>query len=392
VYVSFALITVGLLVKAAVVPLHFWTADAYGVAPTPVLILLGGVFSELGLYGFARVFWTVFEPALAAHEAGVRAIFVGIGLLTGLVGGVMALAQHHLKRMLAFVVVSQIGLFLIGIALLSADGLAGTAIFVVGDGLVKAALFACIGALQHRFDAIGERELHGRGRELWPVGIVYGLAALAIADLPPFGAFLGRAMIEDAALKAGSYDWLPPFIALVSALAGAALLRVGIRVFTGLGAVAPEDSRFSESEEEAQDEGSETERRRLSAWQWLPAALLVAAALGWGVIPGVVDAVTLAGAHFVDTAGYQAEVLGGALPPLVVSEAHYPGWTGFLYSMASLLAAAAIAVAGLRPAPRRLLAPVNALRSLHSGHVGDYVAWTAGAAAVLAGLFALVLR
>src|SRR3954452_23835387 len=144
-YVAFALVSVGLLVKAAVVPLHFWTADAYGVAPTPVLILLGGVFSELGLYGFARVFWTVFEPVLAAHHDAILAIFVSLGLLTGLVGGVMALAQQHVKRMLAFVVVSQIGLFLIGIGLLSDDGLAGTAIFIVGDGFAKAALFICIG-------------------------------------------------------------------------------------------------------------------------------------------------------------------------------------------------------------------------------------------------------
>ncbi|HET6547281.1 MAG TPA: proton-conducting transporter membrane subunit, partial [Solirubrobacter sp.] len=103
--VAFALISVGLLVKAAIVPFHFWTADAYGVAPTPVLILLGGVFSELGLYGFARVFWTVFEPALAAHHGTLLAIFVALGLVTGVLGAAMALAQHHLKRMLGFVVI-----------------------------------------------------------------------------------------------------------------------------------------------------------------------------------------------------------------------------------------------------------------------------------------------
>src|SRR3954467_3879705 len=101
--VAFALVATGLLVKAAVVPFHFWTADAYGVAPTPVLILLAGVFSELGLYGFARVYWAILEPALSGHQAAIRAIFVAMGLATGLLGALMALAQHHLKRMLAFV-------------------------------------------------------------------------------------------------------------------------------------------------------------------------------------------------------------------------------------------------------------------------------------------------
>src|SRR5207247_1943567 len=54
VVVAFALVAAGLLVKAAVVPFHLWTADAYAVAPTPVCILLAGAFSELGLYALFR--------------------------------------------------------------------------------------------------------------------------------------------------------------------------------------------------------------------------------------------------------------------------------------------------------------------------------------------------
>ena len=79
VVVSYALVAGGLLVKAAAVPFHFWTADAYAVAPTPVGLLLGGAFSELGLFGLARVHWTVFHDVLAPHEAELRAILVGLG-------------------------------------------------------------------------------------------------------------------------------------------------------------------------------------------------------------------------------------------------------------------------------------------------------------------------
>ena len=70
--VAFALIACGLLVKAAVVPFHLWTADAYAVAPTPVCILLAGAFSELGLFGLARVYWTVFDGALGATTRRAR--------------------------------------------------------------------------------------------------------------------------------------------------------------------------------------------------------------------------------------------------------------------------------------------------------------------------------
>src|SRR5215210_3147918 len=61
VVVSFTLMAVGFFVKAAVVPFHFWLADAYSVAPTPVCLLLSAAMSELGLYALARVYWTVFS-------------------------------------------------------------------------------------------------------------------------------------------------------------------------------------------------------------------------------------------------------------------------------------------------------------------------------------------
>src|SRR5215212_7270380 len=168
VVVAFTLVVCGLLVKAAIVPFHMWTADAYAVAPTPVCILLAGAFSELGLYGIARVYWTVFHAALEPHASAIRAILVGFGVLTGVLGAVMCAAQHHLKRMLAFATIAQIGLFLVGLGALTADGVAGAAVWIVGDGLVKAALFASVAILQYRYGAVEEADLHGRARELWP--------------------------------------------------------------------------------------------------------------------------------------------------------------------------------------------------------------------------------
>src|SRR4051812_43364668 len=240
VVVSYALVAGGLLVKAAAVPFHFWTADAYAVAPTPIGLLLGGAFSELGLFGLARVHFTVFHDVLAADEPRVRAILVGIGVLTALVGAVMCAAQHHLKRLLAFATIAHVGLFLVGIGLLDADGIAGAAVWIIGDGLVKAALFATVGLLNDRYATVEESELHGRGRDVRWVGALFCVGALAVASLPPFGPFAGKTLVEDAALKAG-YPWLPAVMVVVSALTGGALLRVGLRVFFGVGGPAPQD-------------------------------------------------------------------------------------------------------------------------------------------------------
>jgi multicomponent Na+:H+ antiporter subunit D len=114
VIVAFALIVGGFLVKAAIVPFHFWLADAYAVAPTPAVIVFTGVMSDLGIYAVARIYWTVFQGPLGPHADGIRVVLVGFAVLTALLGAVMCLFQANLKRLLAFATISQVGLAMIG--------------------------------------------------------------------------------------------------------------------------------------------------------------------------------------------------------------------------------------------------------------------------------------
>ena len=150
---AFALLVVSFCIKAGVVPFQFWLADAYAVAPAAVCLLLAGAMSEMGLFGIGRVYFTAFHHALAAHEDTLRAILVGLGLVTAVWGAALALVEDHLKRMLAFVTISAVGGFLCGIGLLTADGAAGAGLYVVADGCGKAGLFACVGILEYRHGA-----------------------------------------------------------------------------------------------------------------------------------------------------------------------------------------------------------------------------------------------
>lgn len=395
VVVAFALIAVGLLVKAGVVPFHLWMADAYAVAPTPICILLAGAFSELGLYAVFRILWTAFGGVFAEEQDALRAVFVGAGALTGVVGAVMCLLQHHLKRMLAFATIAQVGMFLVGLGLLTADGTAGAAVWVVGDGLVKAALFALVAVVQHREGRVTEAALHGRARDLWPLGLAFTFGALTIASLPPTGSFLGRSIVEDAALKLDGYRWVPALLAVVTAVVGGALLRAAARVFAGWGQRAPDDPYAGDRD--AQDEPDERAGGddRADPFLWVLALLLLGAAVVWGVLPGLRDSVAGAAAAFVDTDAYAAAVLDGAHHAVHAPTIHPPSITGYLYAAGSVAVALAIGAAGIAGLggrlPRAVRATADGARALHSGRPTDYVAWLAAGATALTGVLALVL-
>jgi multicomponent Na+:H+ antiporter subunit D len=231
------------------------------------------------------------------------------------------------------------------------------------------------------------------------VGVLFGVGALAVASLPPFGPFLGKTLVDDAALGAGGYDWVPAVMVAVSALTGGALLRVALRVFFGLGRPAPEDPHSAGAEPGAGDERAEDEAAQPAATVpvllWGPALALLAASLAWGVWPGVLDSVGRAAERFVDGAAYADAVLRDSPPPAVTSPLHAPAAGGYAYAAASVVGAVAVAIAALAGvrdrAPGAGLRALEALRALHSGRPGDYAAWTAAGVALLGGLVALAV-
>ena len=361
------LIALGLLIggfatKAGLVPFHGWLADAHTAAPGPVSALFSGLMVNLGFVGIARVTFGIYGPSAAP----VLGLLLAVGLVSALVGAVMALAQDDLKRLLAYDTVSQAGILVVGLSTGTAAGVSGAVYHLVNHALFKALLFLCAGAVVHRTGLTKLSELGGLARRMPLVTAGFVVGALSIAGLPPFNGYVSVGLIHQGLLE--RHETVPYALMLVSqVITIAALGRAAWLAF-----FRPRPEAHGDLE-------------RLRPGMLAGLASLAGCCVVFGVAPGFfLDTLMApAAAGLLQSGQYAGAVLsgGGRLTDISVPFSYLS--PGEIAATAGCLAAGvALGWAYLRVSEP---APVRVLRALHNGSANDYAAYAVtGTLAVVA--------
>ncbi len=196
--VAGGLLFFGYAIKAGIFPFHIWIPKAYAAAPFPATAVLTGILAKTGLYG---LFTTVILITGADPVFGW--LSVALGFLTLIHGGVLALMQRNIKRILAYSSMSQYGLILLGIgigALSGPDGttaLAGSFIHMISHSLFKVLLFLTIGLLYLKTQELSLSLIHGIGRRSRLLLTTVSVSVLSAWGIPGFTGSVSKSLLHE---------------------------------------------------------------------------------------------------------------------------------------------------------------------------------------------------
>lgn len=209
VLVAAALMTVGLMAKTALVPLHLWLPPAHAGAPPAASAILSALVVKGSFFLILRIWFDLMPGLLDLPGAQVLGV---LGAVAILLGNLMALGQARLKLLVAYSTVAQIGyLFLIFPLAAASTGptwaLAGGTLQVVAHALAKGALFLAAGLIAKALGHDRIRDLAGVGRALPLPVIAFGLAGLSLIGIQPSGGYLVKALFQGAVEASGAWWW-----------------------------------------------------------------------------------------------------------------------------------------------------------------------------------------
>jgi len=224
--VVLAALVLAFLIKAGAFPLFAWLPASYHTLPAPLLALVGGLLTKVGVYAVLRMLGDVFAPAPALLYEALGWIAAATMLL-----GVLGAAYHwDMRRILAFHIVSQIGYLLLGVALASEAGNAATLLFTIHVVVVKANLFLIAAIIWRLTGSYDLRQIGGLYALRPALGVLFLISALSLVGIPPLSGFWAKLMVLHEAIAQGRVVWTVAAL-LVSVLTLYSMMKIWLEAF-----------------------------------------------------------------------------------------------------------------------------------------------------------------
>ncbi len=196
--VAFLLFGIGFAVKIPMFPVHTWLPDAHVEAPTAGSVILAGVLLKMGTFGFVRYSLPLFPEASKYY---IPLIFT-LSVIAIIYAAMMAIAQTHIKRLIAYSSISHMGIVTLGTFALDKDALNGAIYMMIAHGLSSAALFFAAGFIYDRIHSYNMDDLGGLARYIPNFAVFFMISGLAGIGLPGLASFIAEFLVLLGTFKA----------------------------------------------------------------------------------------------------------------------------------------------------------------------------------------------
>lgn len=208
VFVAFILLMVGVWIKMALFPVHGWLPNAYSFAPTAVGSLIAPTMTKVSVYVMIRVMFSVFTPQFVFSNSLMQDAVVWCAVIAIFGGSLQAIAQRNFRKMLTYLIISEIGYMVGGVWLGNRMGISGAILHILNDAAMMLALFFVAGIVYSKMQNTDIVSFKGLFRKMPVTMAAFVLTALSMIGVPPTAGFFSKFYLILGAVEVGKWHFM----------------------------------------------------------------------------------------------------------------------------------------------------------------------------------------
>jgi multicomponent Na+:H+ antiporter subunit D len=279
-------------IKSGLFPLFFWLPASYHTPPVATSAIFAGLLTKVGVYALIRTFTLIFP----FEDNGLRSLVLVVAAATMIVGVLGAATRYHVRRILSFHIISQVGYMVLGLGLFTPLALAGAVFYMLHHIIVKANLFLISGLIRRWGGSFELSRVGGLYRSRGLVAVLFFIPAFSLAGFPPLSGFWAKMILIRASLETGHF-----MLAGVAAVVGLLTVYSMVKIW----------SEAFWKPQPAAAEGTAAAVSRMDAWMLVPIVALAALTVLIGLSPEpLYQLATTAANELLEPGAYVYTVIG----------------------------------------------------------------------------------